>query len=246
MSNFDLFVNFYKQFNSNNIYNFIRPLHIFPKNKLIIYKFPKTGGSGLFNLLKKLNLLDDKSYIYCKKDKYNFLKWLNSIKEEEFNNYKIITTIRNPTDKIISQINNISYLDVEKYFNNDLNYFLKDLLIKIIKYSNCNIKYDKTHLNKEYFNLDTNIYHCYPINLLIPSYNIFTNIYDVKNLDNNIFDILNFFNVKLSKQQLYDIYKYKNESKTKTYNKMNINEENQNTINILFKNDIEIYNNLFN
>lgn len=195
---------------SSVIHNII----IFPEKKTIYIKYPKCGGSTLYQ-----HIIKDRVYnISLRYKKTEFIDWLNNITQEEIDEYYIFTISRNPYSRIKSAYRYLYRRKMPRYRKNvDFELFCKKEL-------------------KENFN-----HHWVPMTVVCNNKNIFNYIGDLeKNFNASVLILLEKIDWRNEKCRKSIVPQQHNKSNDKL--PANYTQETLEIINIMYKNDFELFN----
>jgi hypothetical protein len=186
----------------------------FSKLNILFIHIPKTGGTSIEKYFEELlNIKLSKQYLYSSNNEilnghslqhltYNEIYNIRNILDIDFYNIKIITIVRNPYERIISE------LFYQKMIN--INSTKKYVMYKIYEFLNSNNTYDNHKIPQYKFIVDSNNKICNKI-IIFRTENL-TN--DMKNYGFNNFN----FNENKNKYSKYNYYNYLNNNSIKLIN----------------------------
>jgi hypothetical protein len=209
------------------------------------YKFlhiTKTGGTSIEEFGIKLGLKwgkYDKNF-YVKYKNYGF--WhvpLNYLESDIFNKYNWFTIVRNPYDRIISEINFLIKSEHLKFNKVDMNVYLHNILSNIIT--------NETNLNKEFIEKNDVMYAFHFIPMYF--YTCYSNGSNYSDEISNNIRILKFENLneemngflkELNIKETFDVHENKNNKKIFEFEDLSI--KNVKLINKVYKKDFKLFN----
>lgn len=215
-------------------------------NKIKNYKFihiSKTGGTSIEEFGKKLGLKWGRfDPIYKSKKNNHFHDILNFYDKNIFYKYIWFTIVRNPYDRIISELNYLVKIGLIKKNNIDINIHLNKILLNMFKDNKLNLNFHKDSNNKDlayYMHfIPMYFYTCFECNNLDENNKLINNNIKVLKFENLNKEMNNF----LKELNVNEIFNIKENISEKNFVFEDLSIKNLKLINEIYKKDFLLFN----